>query len=118
MTNELDVLSEEQLETLLIRAKARDLVMRTKGIRRIRKTVIKWLRVEALTLSEVFPEIDLPSSWITPIRLYHPTEPEIRWNGKGRAPAWARAAICAGHSIEDLKHPPGHKAGKATGSGW
>lgn len=106
---ELEKLSEKDLAELLEKAEKRLEKLRSRPSKADMLAAIEKIAEEnGYTLAELFPSA-APSPRVgskklgkAKVKYVHPTNPELRWSGRGSKPKWIVELLAAGHRLEDL----------------
>lgn len=74
------------------------------SISKAREQILHIARNAGLTEKQVLA-IKAPATPGGAVRYTNPDDPAQQWSGRGRQPAWVKAWIAAGKSLEDAKTP-------------
>lgn len=105
MAIDLDKLSPEELNQLIIKAEQRKNKLHRERIADVRKKLTDMAKAEGYTIEELFGtsgRAPRKSGGKVPPKYRNPADPSQTWTGRGKRPRWFNEALAKGKKESDL----------------
>jgi DNA-binding protein H-NS len=110
MAIDLDRLSQQELDALIIAAEEQKKRLKREKITDVRRRILEIAKNEGYSIEELFGEIKLGKRTAAPgtgrtvaAKYRNPADPAQTWSGRGKRPRWYQAAVDAGKTDAELQ---------------
>jgi DNA-binding protein H-NS len=111
MAIDLDRLSQQELDALILAAEEQKKRLKREKITDVRRRILELAKNEGYTIEELFSDVKAGKRSATTAaagrtvaaKYRNPADPAQTWSGRGKRPRWYQAALDAGRTDAELQ---------------